>query len=260
MLREYAGAAEQGARVRDVREQGVRFAGRGDVLDTVTGGLTTQDLVAAERRLIAAAIGRGGEGAAVVDRAVLERAAAAVDRPLSDEQAEALRGVTTSGNGVDVVEALAGTGKTFTAGALRHVYEDAGYRVIGIAPTGRAVRELAEEAGVAAWTLDRALLDLRDGHALPERTVVLLDEAGMASTRATEQLLAAVQLAGAKVIAIGDSGQLPSVQAGGWIREVGQRVGVHRLTHVTRQRDVDERRACRCASSTPSSRRARSSA
>ena len=213
------------------------------MLDTVTGGLTTQDLVAAERRLIAAAIGRAGEGVAVVERGVLERALAAVDRPLSDEQAEALRGVSTSGNGVDVVEALAGTGKTFTAGALRQVYEDAGYHVIGIAPTGRAVRELAEEAGVAAWTLDRALLDLRDGHALPERTVVLLDEAGMASTRGTERLLAAAQLAGAKVIAIGDSGQLPSVQAGGWMREVGQRVGVHRLTQVMRQRDVDERRA-----------------
>ena len=55
---------------------------------------------------------------------------------------------------------------------------------IDIAPTGRAVRELAEEASVAAWTLDRALLDLRDGHALPERTVVLLDDAGTASTRA----------------------------------------------------------------------------
>ena len=40
---------------------------------------------------------------------------------------------------------------------LRQVYEDAGYHVIGIAPTGRVVRELAEEAGVAAWTLDRAL-------------------------------------------------------------------------------------------------------
>lgn len=243
VLREYAAAAAQGARVTDVRAQAARFAHRGDVLDTVSGGLTTQDLVAAERRLIAAAIGRAGEGAAVVERDLLERALAAIDRPLSDEQTAALRGVSVSGNGVDVVEALAGTGKTFTAGALRQVYEDAGYRVIGIAPTGRAVRELAEEAGVPAWTLDRALLDLRDRHSLPERTVVLLDEAGMAPTRATERLLAAAQQASAKVIAIGDSGQLPSVQAGGWMREVGERVGVHRLTQVMRQRDIDERRA-----------------
>jgi hypothetical protein len=41
----------------------------------------------------------------------------------------------------------------------------------------------------------------------------------MASTRGTERLLAAVQAEGAKVVAIGDPGQLPSVQAGGWMRE-----------------------------------------
>jgi conjugative relaxase-like TrwC/TraI family protein len=243
VLREYAAAAGQGARVADVRAQGERFTQRGDVLDTISGEHTTHDLVAAERRLVAAAIGRANEGAAIVAPGVLERALAAVDRPLSDEQAETVRGVTMSGNGVDVVEALAGTGKTFTAGALRQVYEDAGYHVIGIAPTGRAVRELAEEASVPAWTLARALIDLQHGDPLPERTVVLLDEAGMAATRATERLLLAAEDVGAKVIAIGDSGQLPSVQAGGWMREVGQRVGVHHLTQVMRQRDLGERRA-----------------
>ena len=67
VLREYAAAAAQGARVRDVRARGARFAERGDVLDTVAGGLTSQDLVAAERRLIAAAVGRAGEHAAIVD-------------------------------------------------------------------------------------------------------------------------------------------------------------------------------------------------
>jgi conjugative relaxase-like TrwC/TraI family protein len=243
VLREYAAAAAQGARVGDVRARGARFAERGDVLDTVAGGLTSQDLVAAERRLIAAAVGRAGEHVAVVDDAGLRRALAGAERPLTDEQAEAVRAVATSGNGVDVIEALAGAGKTFIAGTLRHVYEDAGYRVIGVAPTGRAVRELAEEAGVAAWTLDRALLDLEQGDELPERTVVLLDEAGMAATRTTERLLGAAQRAGAKVVAIGDCGQLASVQAGGWMRAVGERVGVHRLTQVMRQRDVDERRA-----------------
>ena len=38
---------------------------------------------------------------------------------------------------------------------------------------------------------------------------------------------AAAQDADAKLIATGDSGQLPSVQTGGWMREVGQRVGAH---------------------------------
>jgi hypothetical protein len=86
VLREYAAAAAQGARVREVRGQGARFAARGDVLDTVGGGLTSEDLVACERRLIAAAVGRAGEGSAVVSGVDLVRALAATDRPLSDEQ------------------------------------------------------------------------------------------------------------------------------------------------------------------------------
>jgi hypothetical protein len=243
VLREFAGAAGQGALVDDVRLQGARFAARGDVLETVAGGLTTQNLVAAERRLIAAAVERAREGTGIVDDATLQRGLSALDRPLTDEQAQALHGVTGSGNGVDVIEALAGTGKTFTAGALRRVYEDAGWRVVGVAPTARAVRELAEEAGFAAWTLDRAFADLERGDRLPDRTVVVLDEAGMASTRKTERLLEAARASRAKVVAIGDSGQLPSVQAGGWLREVGDLVGAHRLTLGMRQRDAAERQA-----------------
>ena len=155
-----------------------------------------------------------------------------------------MRAVARSGNGVDVIEALAGTGKTFTAGTIRRVYEDAGYHVVGLGPSGRAVRELAEEAGIASWTIDRALIEVeRHGDAFLPRTVVILDEAGMAATRGTERLLAHAQASGAKVIAIGDSGQLASVQAGGWMRAIGERIGSHELTEVMRQRDPAERRA-----------------
>ena len=65
----------------------------------------------------------------------------------------------------------------------------------------------------------------------------------MAPTRLTARLLEHAAQAGAKVIAIGDSGQLPSVLAGGWLRAVGERVGALELTEVMRQRDPGERRA-----------------
>jgi ATP-dependent exoDNAse (exonuclease V) alpha subunit len=81
---------------------------------------------------------------------------------------------------VDVVQALAGTGKTYTAGILRSVYEGAGYRVLGLAPAGREARQLTDEAGIAACTIDRALMDIEQlGDALADRTVIVLDEAGM---------------------------------------------------------------------------------
>jgi len=72
---------------------------------------------------------------------------------------------------------------------------------------------------------------------------VIFDEAGMASTRQSERLLAHAARVGAKVVAIGDPGQLPSVQAGGWLKAISERLGAARLTEVMRQRDPRERQA-----------------
>jgi conjugative relaxase-like TrwC/TraI family protein len=243
VLQEFAAVAGAGVLVGEVRGRAERFAERRDVIATCGGGMTTVELVAVERRLIAAVVGRAGEGAGVVDPVLAERAITAADRPLTAEQAAAVRAVSGSGQGVSVIQALAGTGKTYTAGVLRQVYESAGYTVLGVAPTARAVRELAEEAGIPTRTLDRLLLDREQlGDELPQGSVLVLDEAGMAATRPTARLLEAAQHAAVKVVAIGDPGQLASVQAGGWLGAVGRALGAQRLTEVMRQRDPAERR------------------
>ena len=160
------------------------------------------------------------------------------------EQAAVIRGVTSSGHGVETVEALAGTGKTFTAGLLARAYAAGGHRVLGTAPTGRAVRELTEQAGIGqAWTLTRLAFDLdADDRGFGSgRAVLMIDEAGMASTRETARVMAHARTAGVKVIAIGDSGQLSSVQAGGWLGSLTRRLGSHELREVMRQRDPRER-------------------
>jgi hypothetical protein len=244
VLQEFAAAARQGSLVEEVRGQSQRFVERADVIPTSRGEMTTAELISCERRLIAAAIGRAGEGTGILESSLVERAICAADRPLTAEQAAAVRSAVSTGHGVTVIQALAGTGKTYTAGVLRQVYESAGYQVLGVGPTGRAARELAEEAGIPARTLDRLLIDLEHlGDELPAGCVVILDEAGMAPTRSSARLLEAGEQAGAKVIAIGDPGQLASVQAGGWLGVVGRELGVLRMTEVMRQRDPAERRA-----------------
>ncbi len=116
--------------------------------------------------------------------------------------------------------------------------------MIGVAPSARAARELAEQAGIPSRTLDSRLLgDRRTATTSPPSAVVIFDEAGMASTRQSERLLAHAARVGAKVIAIGDPGQLPSVQAGGWLKAISERLGAARLTEVMRQRDPRERQA-----------------
>jgi hypothetical protein len=106
------------------------------------------------------------------------------------------------------------------------------------------VRELTEQGGIAqAWTLARLALDLdADDRGFGSgRAVLIVDEAGMASTRETARVMAHAQTAGVKVIAIGDSDQLSSVQAGGWLGSLTRRLGSHELREVMRQRDPRER-------------------
>jgi len=243
VLREFAAAADQGVKVAVVREQAERFLARDDVLETGRGTFTTADLVECERALIGTATSGAGSGVGVLDAGAVAETLGRSDRALNAGQNAAVRQVTRAGNGVDVIEALAGTGKTFTAGVLREVYEQAGYTVIGVAPSARAARELAEQAGIPSRTLDSRLLAVDHGHDLPAQAVVIFDEAGMASTRQSERMLAHATRVGAKVIAIGDPGQLPSVQAGGWLKAVAERDGAARLTEVMRQRDPRERQA-----------------
>jgi hypothetical protein len=216
---------------------------------------TTTELLEAERRIVAHAVEGRGCGVGVVGEVDVCTTLPRLSALLSVEQEQVVVAIAGSGNRIDTVEALAGTGKTTSAAALRSVYEDAGYRVVGAAPTGRAVRELKEQAGIEeARTLDgwAAKLDgdpdaFRSATATVQgarcvSTVLIIDEAGMAHTRLTARVLDAAVKADVKVIAFGDSGQLSSVQAGGWLGALTRHVGSHELREVMRQRDPQERR------------------
>ena len=239
----WAAAHGQGAPVAAVERDASQFLGRDDVHRAV-GRFTTSDLLAHEHAIVSGAEARRGEGAGVVDGALVDAVLASAPFAPTAEQAAVIRGLSSSGHGVETVEALAGTGKTFTAGLLAQAYTAGGFRVLGAAPTGRAVRELTEQAGIGqAWTLTRLALDLdADDRGFGSGPVVLIvDEAGMASTRETARVMAHARTAGLKVIAIGDSGQLSGVQAGGWLGSLTDRLGSYELREVMRQRDPRER-------------------
>jgi conjugative relaxase-like TrwC/TraI family protein len=243
----WAAAHGQGAPVAAVERAATEFLAHADIHRApgfTERRFTTSDLLAHEQVIVVGAQARRGEGTGRLDSALVEAVLAGAAHAPTAEQARVIRGVTSSGHGVETVEALAGTGKTFTAGLLAEAYTAGGYRVLGTAPTGRAVRELTEQAGISqASTLTRLALDL-DGDDRgfgSGRAVLIVDEAGMASTRETARVMAHAQTAGVKVIAIGDSGQLSSVQAGGWLGSLTERLGSHELREVMRQRDPRER-------------------
>ncbi|HTD49052.1 MAG TPA: MobF family relaxase, partial [Acidimicrobiia bacterium] len=210
----------------------------------VGASYSTAELLALEQRVIDRAVtDRGHDVAVAAEPAV--RAALAARPELSDEQTALVVRLTTSGHGVDVVVAAAGTGKTFALDAARDAWQRSGRRVVGTALAARAAAELEASAGIRSHTIASLLIDLdrsRDG-GLPRHAVVVVDEAGMVGTRTLARLIDHASAARAKVVLVGDPRQLPEIDAGGVLRGLAQRVEPIRLFHNRRQREEWERDA-----------------
>jgi conjugative relaxase-like TrwC/TraI family protein len=156
---------------------------------------------------------------------------------LSAEQEAMLREVATSRSRVVCVVGLAGAGKTTATHAVAQVLTRAGIAVLGAAPSGVAAEKLQDETGITAVTLHRLLEHARRQGGLPDRCVLVVDEAGMAETRILAPVLELVERAEGKAILVGDPSQLPAVGAGGLFAGIVEREGAVILSENRRQRD-----------------------
>lgn len=173
---------------------------------------------------------------------------------LSAEQGEAVRHAAGP-DGVSLLQAGAGTGKTTTAAALVAAARGSGLRVIGLAPSWVAADELGRSTGIPAqaiarWRHDRTLTAGPDTANRPDHpavldaeTLVLVDEAGMVPTRDMEAVLSAARSAGAKVVLIGDRRQLASVGGASALRAVADVVGRSAVLEQVRRQTVEWQRA-----------------
>jgi conjugative relaxase-like TrwC/TraI family protein len=219
---------------------------------------STHELVALEASVIADAERRQGEGAGIVPEQILTavldshvgrrtpRAAGDITLArLTPDQVAMVRALTTSGHGIQLVNAHAGTGKTFALDAARAAWQAAGYRVLGAALAGKAACELTDGAGIESSTISRLLLDLEDPRApgLGADTVLVVDEAGMVGPRLLGRLLWHAGQARAKVALVGDTAQLPEMDSGGMFRGLTVRLGAVQLAENRRQAHQWEREA-----------------
>jgi ATP-dependent exoDNAse (exonuclease V) alpha subunit len=141
-----------------------------------------------------------------------------------------------------VLVAAAGTGKTFSLDAARDAWQHSGYRVIGCAFSAAAAHELQAGSGIRSTTIAKLKLDLQRGdQRFDERTVLVVDEAGMVGTRALAPLLRDAAMHQTKVVLVGDPKQLPEIQAGGVLAALAKRHPVLTLTENRRQNDETER-------------------
>jgi len=129
---------------------------------------TTPDMLRREARLVAAAGARKGEGSGTADAGDLARALSA-RRGLGAEQEAMVRSLTQSGDGVQVVRAAAGTGKTYSLDVAREAWEASGYRVVGATLSARAACELRDTGGIDSTTVAQLLSDLERGYGFSDR-------------------------------------------------------------------------------------------
>ena len=158
---------------------------------------------------------------------------------LTDGQKDAVRVGLTGRGRVVGVQGYAGTGKTFMLAHLAKEAARAGYQVEGLAPSHQAVTQLAD-ALPHVETLQARLLRQRsaDQHSKPHKTILVVDEASMISTK---QMVALFEQAEtqkiARVILVGDAQQLDAVAAGtpfDLLQKIGMRTAV--MDDIQRQR------------------------
>ncbi len=161
--------------------------------------------------------------------------------PTSGQQAAADL-VVSSRDRIIGVQGNAGVGKTTLVKLAAPVIKDAGYKLIGIAPTNGAVDELKKDKifDKVMTTQQYCLTPFGD-----ENSVLIVDESSMLGTKSMENILNYANSRGlAKAILMGDVNQLGSVEAGTPFADL-QKAGMQtaHVDEIIRQKDSRHRQA-----------------
>ncbi|WP_067723455.1 MobF family relaxase [Nocardia yamanashiensis] len=163
-------------------------------------------------------------------------------RDLNAGQRAIVKHLCTSGAKLAVAIGPAGTGKTTAMKAVAAAWTADGREVMALAPQKSAARILGEELGCPARTIDSLLATARRGRdpGIRPGAMLLVDEAGMASTHNLAALQTLADRYGAVVRWIGDPAQLSAIESGGALRLIARDTGAPQLTDVVRFADPTE--------------------
>ncbi|WP_171018759.1 MobF family relaxase [Rhodococcus sp. Q] len=155
---------------------------------------------------------------------------------LGDDQIAMIRHFLTAKKRVAVAVGAAGAGKTTAASVIARAWETTNGKVVALGPSARAAEVLGDEIEVEGRTIADVLTRHRAGipTGVERGSLLLVDEAGMASARDLADLTKIATESGAVVRLLGDPQQLASVEAGGVLRDLAERTNAPFLEKVHR--------------------------
>ena len=157
--------------------------------------------------------------------------------PLSREQSLAIRHATVKGGRVAVIEGAAGSGKTTTLRPITDLHKEHGYEIVPTAVAWRTAVALGDDCDARAFCVDKLLkLAAKEQVEIGLKTLIVVDEAGMLSTRQAHHILQLSERHGAKVIFAGDTRQQQPVEAGPGLRLIRDVAGSVRVDRIRRQK------------------------
>ena len=173
------------------------------------------------------------------ETAVKEKVGVLLERgyPLSQEQSLAIRYATVKVGRVAVIEGAAGSGKTTTLRPITDLHKEHGYEIVPTAVAWRTAVALGDDCDARAYCVDKLLkLAAKEQVEIGRTTLIVVDEAGMLSTRQAHHILQLSERHGAKVVFAGDTRQQQPVEAGPGLRLIRDVAGSVRVDRIRRQK------------------------
>ena len=224
------------------------LAQEGELVRLEDGMWTTRRLRELEQATVSIAERCANDIAAPISETSLKQARREIGKEihasLTPEQRAALETITDPG-GISQLVGRAGTGKGVVLSAAARAWQLEGYEVIGTAVAGATAQRLGEEAQLdRSSTIDGLCNGVEKGRIdLNAKTVVIVDEAGMADTERLACLTELTAESRSKLVLAGDAAQLGPIGAGGLFEQLRDHVPSAELTEVHRANHDWERRA-----------------
>lgn len=179
----------------------------------------------------------------LVEKLPLNSVRVAETRTFNPEQEKAFYTLTSTDR-ISLLNGSAGTGKSYVLSAVSEAYKDSDYKVYGIALQAITAKAISKDCDVPSSTIASFLSKYESGNLeINNKTVLILDEAGMVGSRDMQKLLMIVEKHDAQIKLVGDSYQLNAVSAGAAFAHIQKHLdskNIASLEDIQRQKYADE--------------------